>query len=163
MISGKIFRQRVLFFYGDLMTELDLWRLGDFLWLFVSSALFALMWNVLFVKTLCKLKKGKIVLLELVFCWFCVFVAGGPNYHSGVFRSIWQITERSSIYFWIRIWRNSERRIVTKNRQSSRAKDFPDYKRTFELTLTEPTPTFDLISARYCLLLTFPGQRNTVW
>ncbi len=52
------------------MKELDLLRLGDFLWLFVSSALFLLIWSVLFVKTLCKLKKGKIVLLELVFCCF---------------------------------------------------------------------------------------------
>ncbi len=57
-------------FYGNLMKELDLLRLGDFLWLFVSSALFALIWNVLFVKILCKLKKGKIVLLKLVFCCF---------------------------------------------------------------------------------------------
>ena len=85
---GKIFRQKVLVFYGNLMKELDLLKLGDFLWLFVSSALFALIWNVLFVKILCKLKKGKIVLLELVFCCFCVLVAGGPNYHSGMFRSI---------------------------------------------------------------------------
>ncbi len=60
------------FFYSNLMKELDLLRLGDFLWLFVSSALFALIWNVLFVKTLCKLTKGKILLLELVFyCFLC--------------------------------------------------------------------------------------------
>ena len=69
-------------------------RLGDFLWLFVSSALFALIWNILFVKTLCKLKKGKIVLLELVFCCFLCACCWRPQLSLRR-----QITERSSIYF----------------------------------------------------------------
>ncbi len=44
-------------------------------------------------------KKKKLCCWSWYSVFFCVLVAGGPNYRSGVFRSIWQITERSSIYF----------------------------------------------------------------